>query len=258
MAQYPLDMGRAGNTLALQTDAQGNVLYDALAKHGVGEKTIVKSQFKDLVPLHERADVGKIDFTRPSEEEVQETTERTRAALEKIVSGKIAAAKPKTLSSAATNNRGPQYIRYTPAQQGEGFNSGAAQRIIRMVDAPVDPLDPPKFKHKRVPRGPPSPPAPVLHSPPRKVSAKEQAEWVIPPCISNWKNAKGYTIPLDKRLAADGRGLQDVQINDNFAKFTEALYAADRHAREEVRQRNLMQQKLAAKEKAIKEENLRM
>jgi len=24
----------------------------------------------------------------------------------------------------------------------------------------------------------------------------------------NWKNIKGYTIPLDKRLAADGRSLQ--------------------------------------------------
>ena len=34
---------------------------------------------------------------------------------------------------------------------------------------------------------------------------------MIPPCISNWKNNKGYTIPLDKRLAADGRGLQDVR-----------------------------------------------
>jgi SNW domain-containing protein 1 len=33
---------------------------------------------------------------------------------------------------------------------------------------------------------------------------------MIPPCISNWKNNKGFTIPLDKRLAADGRGLQDV------------------------------------------------
>jgi hypothetical protein len=37
---------------------------------------------------------------------------------------------------------------------------------------------------------------------------------------------QGYTIPLDKRLAADGRGLQEVSINDNFAKFTEALYIA--------------------------------
>jgi SNW domain-containing protein 1 len=49
-----------------------------------------------------------------------------------------------------------------------------------------------------------------------------------------------------------------IHINDNFAKFSEALFIADRHAREEVRQRALMQQKLAQKEKAFKEENLRM
>ncbi len=49
-----------------------------------------------------------------------------------------------------------------------------------------------------------------------------------------------------------------VHINDNFAKFSEALFIADRHAREEVRQRALMQQKLAEKEKAAKEENLRL
>lgn len=39
---------------------------------------------------------------------------------------------------------------------------------------------------------------------------------------------QGYTIPLDKRLAADGRGLQDPHINDKFAKLAEALYIADR------------------------------
>jgi hypothetical protein len=38
---------------------------------------------------------------------------------------------------------------------------------------------------------------------------------------------KGYTIPLDKRLAADGRGLQSTHINENFAKLAEALYTAD-------------------------------
>ena len=57
----------------------------------------------------------------------------------------------------------------------------------------------------------------------RFVPVCAQADWKIPPSISNWKNPKGYTIPLDKRLAADGRGLQEVQINDNFAKLSEAL-----------------------------------
>ena len=49
-----------------------------------------------------------------------------------------------------------------------------------------------------------------------------------------------------------------MHINDNFAKFSEALYVADRHAREEVRARSQMQQLLAQKEKAQKEENLRL
>lgn len=110
--------------------------------------------------------------------------------------------------------------------------------------------------NRKVPRGPPSPPPPVLQSPPRKVTAEQQKNWVIPPCISNWKNAKGYTIPLDKRLANDGRGLQDVSINDNFAKLSEALFIADRHAREEVKLRSDMQVKLAQKEKKAKEDKV--
>lgn len=168
---------------------------------------------------------------------------------------KITAAQPKSVVS---NNKpgAPTYIRYTPANQSASAE-GVNQRVIRMVEMPVDPMEPPKHHHKKVPRGPPSPPPPVLHSPPRKVTAKEQADWVIPPCISNWKNAKGYTIPLDKRLAADGRGLQEVHINDNFAKLSEALALASRHAQDEVRQRGLMQQKVAQKEKEAKEQNLR-
>lgn len=39
-----------------------------------------------------------------------------------------------------------QYIRYTPSQQGSAFNSGAKQRVIRMIEAQKDPIEPPKFK----------------------------------------------------------------------------------------------------------------
>ncbi|KAM0746284.1 hypothetical protein T439DRAFT_319297 [Meredithblackwellia eburnea MCA 4105] len=253
VAQYPLELGRkktqAGNTLALQVDSDGNVRYDAIATQGHRSGTTVQSQFKDLIPMAHRTDIKDQLMERPSEEEVQNTAERTKAALDKLVSGKIKAAQPKNVpeTGGATS-----YVRYTP-NQGDG-----KQRIIKMVEVVEDPLEPPKFKGKKVPRGPPSPPPPVLRSPPRKVTAQEQKDWMIPPCVSNWKNNKGYTIPLDKRLAADGRGLQDVLINDRFAQFSEALYVADRHAREEVRQRSLMQQRIAMKEKEAKEENLRM
>lgn len=97
-------------------------------------------------------------------------------------------------------------------------------RLLKIFDACTCRIN------KKIPKGPPSPPAPVLHSPTRKVTVKEQQEWKIPPCISNWKNAKGFTVPLDKRLAADGRGLQQTHVNENFAKLAEALYIADRKA----------------------------
>ncbi|KAJ3085800.1 SNW domain-containing protein 1, partial [Quaeritorhiza haematococci] len=266
VVQYPLDMGRKrtgsnntnkAETLPLQTDAQGNVRYDMILHSAGGarqEGKIIQSQLKDLKPMDIKEGYDPA-LARPDEETVKDITEKTRLALEKIVDSKIKASQPKQVTEKA---KGPTYIRYTPSNQSAVHNAGASTRIIRMVEAPVDPFEPPRFKHKKVPRGPPSPPAPVMHSPPRKVSAEEQKNWVIPPCISNWKNAKGYTIPLDKRLAADGRGVQEVVVNDNFAKLSEALLIADRHAREEVRIRAEMQSKLAAKEKKEKEEKLRM
>lgn len=38
-----------------------------------------------------------------------------------------------------------------------------------------------------------------------------------PGCECGLHRPQGYTIPLDKRLAADGRGLQQTVINDKFA-----------------------------------------
>jgi SNW domain-containing protein 1 len=136
---------------------------------------------------------------------VAKTAKETMEALNRRVTNKLAVQNPSTLPE---QPGAPTYIKYTPSQQGAQYASGAKQRIIKMQDMPIDPLEPPKFRHTKVPRGTGSPPVPVMHSPPRPVTAEDQANWKIPPCISNWKNAKGYTIPLDKRLAADGRGLQ--------------------------------------------------
>ena len=81
-----------------------------------------------------------------------------------------------------------------------------------MHEVQKDPLQPAQFKHKRIPAAPRSPPPPIMHSPNRKVTAKDQLDWKVPPCISNWKNAKGYTIPLEMRISADGRTLQNVNF----------------------------------------------
>ncbi|NXG69539.1 SNW1 protein, partial [Baryphthengus martii] len=257
VAQYPLDMGRKkkmSNALAVQVDAEGKIKYDAIARQGQSKDKVIYSKYTDLVPK-EVMNMDDPELQRPDEETIREITEKTRAALEKSVSQKVAAAMP---VRAADKLAPAQYIRYTPSQQGVAFNSGAKQRVIRMVEMQKDPMEPPRFKiNKKIPRGPPSPPAPVMHSPSRKMTVKEQQEWKIPPCISNWKNAKGYTIPLDKRLAADGRGLQTVHINENFAKLAEALYIADRKAREAVEMRAQVERKMAQKEKEKHEEKLR-
>ncbi|RGP79957.1 snw 1 [Fusarium longipes] len=258
IAQYPLEMGKKGanssNALAIQVDSEGKVKYDAIARQGHSENRIIHTSFKDLIPLRQRADAGEIDLSRPDKESVEATTERTKNALAALVSGAVAAQKPKNVNIG--QRKDPTFVRYTPANQ-MGDNSKKQDRIMKIVERQRDPMEPPKFKHKKIPRGPPSPPPPVMHSPPRKLTAEDNEMWRIPPPISNWKNPKGFTVPLDKRLAADGRGLQDLAISDKHAQFAEAVKMAERHAREEVQQRAMMQQRLAEKEKAQKEENLR-
>ncbi|KAJ1823093.1 mRNA splicing protein [Coemansia sp. RSA 2599] len=261
--QYPRGMGRKkskrGNALAKQVDAEGNVDYEALARHGRRDNEVVQSSFRELIPLRQRADFNDDGERaaipeRPDAEAVRAAAEKTKLALEKIVGGRISAAGAKGAASKANE---PTYVRYTPNQQAPGFNSGAAQRIVRISDMPVDPMAPPKIKLQKPTRRPASPPAPVMHSPPRKLTAEEQKEWVIPPCVSNWKNIHGFTVSLDKRLAADGRGAEQIEVGDNFARLSEALVSAEAHARKEIAERAQIQQTLAQREKDAKEERLR-
>ena len=259
IAQYPLGMGKdtqrgagASKTLALQYDDEGKLRFDALVKQGHEGKKIVYTRLGDTKSKF--IDEEDPELQKPGEEEVAETTAATKAALEKLVKSKVAAALPVQHAKKVGES---QFVRYTPSSQS-ATGKAPQQRIIRMVEEQVDPMEPPKFKiNQKIPRAPPSPPAPVLHSPPRRVSAQQQAEWKIPPSISNWKNPKGYTVALDKRLAADGRGLQQQHINENFAKFSEALSLAERSAREAVEERNQYQKRIALKQKADEEKRMR-
>ncbi|CAI2353843.1 unnamed protein product [Caenorhabditis sp. 36 PRJEB53466] len=232
VAQFPLGLGigdmkgKPENTLALQYGTDGKLQHDAIARIGHAK-----------------------DKIKPDDDAVIDATEKTRLALEKIVNSKVASALP---VRHAEKLAPAQYIRYTPSQQNGA--AGSQQRIIRMVEEQKDPMEPPKFKiNQKIPRAPPSPPAPVMHSPPRKMTAKDQNDWKIPPCISNWKNPKGFTVGLDKRLAADGRGLQQTHINENFAKLADALYIADRKAREEVETRAQLERRVAQNKKSEQE-----
>ncbi|DBA77030.1 hypothetical protein WJX77_001964 [Trebouxia sp. C0004] len=264
VAQFPLDMGKKGQqsgvgsssgrdtTLAVTMNADGEVNYDSILRQGRNKDKIIYSDHKSLVPKVDALREG--NFEKPDEEEIEQTMKDTAAALNLVVSNKLQAAQPKTVPK---QPGAPTFIKYTPSQQGPQYASGARERTIKMQDMPVDPMEPPKFRHKKVPRGAGSPPVPIMHSPPRPVSVKDQQDWKIPPSISNWKNPKGYTIPLDKRLAADGRGLQETAINDSFAKFTEALYMAESSARQAIETRNRVARELQAREKEKKEVELR-
>jgi len=169
-----------------------------------------------------------------------------------MLNGKIQAGLPQK-----EKEKAPEFVRYTPNPNAPGYTPNCSERVIRITERQVDPFMPPKFKHKKVPRGPPSPPPPVHHSPARKLTAKDQKDWKIPPCVSNWKNVKGYTIPLDKRLQADGRNLQDVAVNDKFAALSEDLYLAERKAREEIKIRNDMIRQKKVRDEETRETQLR-
>ena len=244
LPQFPLGMGEkktSSSIIPLNIDSEGKINFGAVL--GIHDKKVVYSSARDLIEREPDED----DLVRPGEEEEMETTALTQEALSKNIQTKIAAAVP---AKPAQKQAEATYFRYTP----EGQNK--QQRVIKLVEKPVDPFEPPKFKHKKVVRGPGSPPVPIVHSPPRKLTQKDFEEWKIPPCISNWKNQRGLTIALDKRLAADGRGLQKPQINDKFAQLAESLYLAERNARTMVEQRAEINKLSAEKVRREKEEQL--
>ena len=181
---------------------------------------------------------------RPSDESVAATTQRTKEALDDIINQR------------RNKSEDPQYVRYVPSTRRSDHMGAPEKYTIKIYEKPVDPLEPPKFSARKAPAPPPSPPPPVLHSPPRKLTAQDQAAWKIPPCISNRKNNSGHVIALDKRLAADGRGLQDVTLSDGFARLSEALFIAERDAREEVERRAAIQKNYLNKEQERRNQEL--
>ncbi|WZZ33896.1 hypothetical protein YC2023_017297 [Brassica napus] len=168
--QYPLGMGKKNNKSNSlgSPDAEVNVVFDAIARQNEDSRKIVYSQHKDTT-IHNEGEAEEL------QKQIHETTEETKAATEKVVNVRLSAAQPTNVPSQSGNSKS---IKYEPSSSA--FNS----RIIRMVEMPVDPLDPPKFRHKKVPRASGSPPVPVMHSPPRPVTVKDQQDWKIPPCIS--------------------------------------------------------------------------
>ncbi|XP_051204258.1 SNW/SKI-interacting protein A [Lolium perenne] len=131
----------------------------------------------------------------------------------------------------AGTNVHPTFINYDPSLNSAAFDS-VTSRFVSLSEIPLDLLVPPKFKSRRLPRPGRSRPTPVMSSPPRLPSQKDQLDWKVPPCMSPWKNLRGYTIPLDKRQrpSEGGEELRN-RISDNFVSLTESLRAAEVKAR---------------------------
>ena len=65
--------------------------------------------------------------------------------------------KVKTNSARPTDFTGgdttEKFIKYVPSEQTKKYADMPSSRIIRMSAMPVDPLEPPKFKYRNMPRG---------------------------------------------------------------------------------------------------------
>ncbi len=57
--------------------------------------------------------------------------------------------------------------------KGESGNS-EKERVARIDTVQIDPLMPPMHKHRKLPKGPGSPPPQILRSPSRKPTKKDQ------------------------------------------------------------------------------------
>lgn len=249
--QYPLGMGKDGkkksNALSISYDNEGKVDYGILARRGHNSNGNVHTSYKDLIPLKNQPEFDEQELEKPTGEEIEQTAENTKQALDKVLAEKLEQSRPRHVTKRPDE---PTYVRYKSGDTNK-------QRIIRVQDFEQDPMAPPRFKRNEVPDQPESPPPPQIHSPPRKATKEEKADWYIPPAVSNWKNPKGFAVAIDKRATADGRGFHDNTVSDKRAAFAEALYNAEVEARKGVRERAAMRQKIAEKENAEKEEKMR-
>ena len=203
------------------------------------------------------------DFLKkPSEESTLQNIYNTKKALEKLSNHRI-----KTYQSFKTNNLNLdsnknnqltyKYINYQFDSQN---NSSKNSHLIKLVALPVDPLSNIKYRHHKIPLSNTNEKnfVPVLQTPSKPLSLEEQKKWKIPPCVNMSNNPKGLVIPLDIRLANDGRNLREYKANKNFAKFADILAMTEKKVRKEIEERNKIAQsiQIAAamkKEKELKE-----
>ena len=192
-------------------------------------------------------------LSKPSIEQTNQTTLETKLALESLCSRRIKHSQTiKSTNPLFSKNQNSKYLKYTPSNSSKS-------KIIQITNRPIDPLSTNHYTFQKVPHSNTDPSifVPVMHSPQRKLTYEDQRDWKIPPCVSISRNPKGLVIPLDIRLANDGRNLKEFQVNKNFSKFADVLFLAEKRARAEIEERNRIAESIQIKAELKKEEELR-
>ncbi|SBT32045.1 pre-mRNA-processing protein 45, putative (PRP45) [Plasmodium ovale wallikeri] len=263
MNQYPNNLGlkkdgSTKNIVLKYIDDNNNVKYDNLINEDIyiynnhidaiesNEKIKKLRKKKILSDVRDKEEKYNEPIYKPDDNEENEIIENTKKNIENILNEKI--------NKNIINKKEDKYYRYIPQNK---LNNNLEERIIKVVEKSLDPLDVSKFRNKKLPNLKNSPDYPLLRSPNRKLTTDEENDWKMPPCVSNWKNNKGYNIPLDKRIQSDYKKLNNVEINENFAHLSEYLYVAEKKAREEIKMRNHIIKQKKLKEKELKENILK-
>ena len=205
------------------------------------------------------------DFLKkPSEEATLQNIYNTKKALEKLSNHRIKtyqSFKTNSLTSESNknNNLCYKYINYQFDSNNNNPNSKPNSHLIKLVALPVDPLSNLKYRHHKIPLSNTNEKnfVPVLQTPSKPLSLEEQKKWRIPPCVNMSNNPKGLVIPLDIRLANDGRNLREYKANKNFAKFADILALTEKNVRKEIEDRNKIAQSIQIAAAMKKEQELK-
>ena len=192
-----------------------------------------------------------------------QTMQETKQVIDSILMEKLNAKNPNYIKPKNTTSN---YVKYTPTNIFSKRDAQNKTRIIKIVEKQVDPMLPPKWKNnQKTPSLPADELTPILHTTSsNKISIEDQKFWKIPSAISNWKNPKGFTIEIDKRLSSLGPNKNEnedeneVLLNSKFVDLSKSLDEADKNARESLKQKRTLKIKLAQEEKLKKDEQLRL
>lgn len=137
------------------------------------------------------------------------------------------------------------------------FHTDEQDYIVRVAEKKVDPFDPSRFRNRKLIEIQEKDPEPILTTPIQKLTPEEEKYWYVPPVISNWRNPAGNVIPMDKRVAADGRRTIKPEISDKFAVMNRALEATMQSINEAAHQRAIQQRQLLIKQQEEEKEQQR-